>query len=524
MPNINLTKVSSTLTPKERAKLVISYQLKAFQNLKETDFQKFKDGDADDIQLFGDLEVKQLLAGCPPEQGRDYNFYIGLKQRIWQKIVPDIHDQVMRLTILEGTIAHMKQLLRIAPVIQHAIDELERMPVVVSKAEYDEAVTKSREYERSVILSLEGRFNVVEQEAYALLVTRDHINQGGDLDSYLDYMNDFGKTEDQLVDEKMEDVLKGVAKYSKIKERCGVETRLFDYYSQFSGLDKEQLRAKIKEEFAAHLTVPSKEDHERWQQTLESVRTRLLEATQKGELKAKENGIEAGSYYDWPQRYQKFAGEENSTHTHWHPLHEECMEIGFSDGHVMSSSQAKTGDWKQIVVATLHNGSAFGLGEKDIGKRRKEGVSHLLKHMLVCEVGERNFDSEQRMVELAKDEYKESLKLFTQKAYEHLQEIAEDIALIKTVEEKYFDGMDIVTSGGEADYFSVENFAQQAKAIAEGHNNDMKEIESGFTRMSLGFWEYKLEDIESFLINTEVNVNEQVLAKKLRNLERDVEN
>jgi hypothetical protein len=523
MSNMNLTKVSTNLTARERAKLVISYQLKSFQNLKEADFQKYQDGDKDEIQLFGDAEVKQLLAGCPPEQGREYNFYIGLKQHIWQKIVPDIHDQVMRLSVLEGSIANVKQLLHTAPFIQHAIEELERMPVVVSKVEYDEAVNKSREYERTVVLSLEGRYSLVEQEAYALLVTENHINEGGDLDSYLDYMDDFGRTEEEIVNEKVEEVQKGVAKYLKKKERIGSEDPFFKYYSEFVGLNGEQLRAKVKEKYADQFILPSVEEHERWKQTLESERKRLLGAVQKGELKAKGDGVEAGSYYDWPHRHQKFAGEANSTHEYWNPLHEECMEIGISDGEVISSSQAKTEDWRQIVVATLHNENTLGFGSTESGERRRESVAYLLKHLAVCELEEKNFGSEQRIIKLTKAEYKDSLKLFSQKAQECLQEIAEDIALIKAVEEKYFDGMDIVNGGGEVDYFSVDYFAKQANTIAESHNRDMKEVENSFTRMSLGFWEYKLEGIKSFMVNTEVSVKEEVLAKKLRNLERDVE-
>jgi|GEM_PF-6020388 len=523
MNNLNLAKVSTTLTPKERAKLVISYQLKAFQDLSDEDFQKYKNGEADDIQLSGYAEVMQLLAGCPPDQGREYNFYISLKQEVWQKIVPGIHDQVMRLTILEGNLANIKQLLHTAPFIHHAVEELERMPVVVSKEDYDKAVNESREYERSVTLSLEGRFNLVEQEAYALLVTTDHINQGGDLDSYLDYVNDFGKTEEQIVGEKMEEVQKGVDKYLKMKKRFDREDPFFNFYSDFVGLNEEELRAKIKEKYPNQFTLPSAEEYERWKQTLEDERARLLEAVQKGELKAKEKGVEAGSYYDWPHRHQKFAGEENSTRETWNPLHEECMEIGMSDGKIVSSSQAKNGDWKHIVVATLHNENTLGFGGKDVGNRRREGVIRLLKHFLPCELEGKNFDSEERKIKLANDGYKNLFRLFVQKAEELLLGIAEDMALIKAVEEKYFDGMEIVTDEEDADYFSVGHFAKQAKAIAEGHNQDIKNIEATFTKLSSGFWDYKLEEMDSFLVSTETKVDNEVLARKLRNLERDAE-
>jgi len=489
------------LTPKERAKLVIALQIKS---LIETSSGESK----------SQWQIRELVNTCPSHQANDYNFYIDLKQYVWEHLVDEVREQLISLEIMAGTVAPLYYLLGIAPYMSEVIEQLKRLPVVVTKDIYDKAVIEAREHERSDVLSLEGSYDLAKQEAYYRLIQEKAI-ESGEFEGYRDYIDNYSHTEDELLKEKKVEIHKDVETYEKRKVRMGGEPLQIDYMAGYVGLSDEELVAKIRLDYSGQFDIPTKDEFERWEKTVEEERKRLLTSMDAGVLKKKENGIEAGSYYDWKDRRQKFAGEEGADMRGWNPLHESCMEIGFSDGRVVSSSLAKTGDWRQIIAATIHNKESAGYAGDDFGQRRLESVIRILTELTPLSLSEKRFDNEKRGIAVRLDAHKELLQSFVKQGNEVLQNLVNKVALIKAIEDAYFDGMTIVILTNDDKLLTVEGMKERVKSIARSHNDKIRDVEMLYNQLSNGFWDYRLADIDSYFLNPDLVADDELVTKEL---------
>jgi len=231
------------------------------------------------------------------------------------------------------------------------------------------------------------------------------------------------------------------------------------------------------------LEVPSEEEYKIWIETVKQEKSRLLEAIKKGDLVAKGEGVLAGSYYGWKERHQKFAGEEGVKDRGWNPLHEECMEIGYSGGKVVSAVQAGN-DWRQLVAVTIHNKDSMGFGGGDVGEKRIESVAEMLGKFNSFEMDDRDYKSKEMVFRISNEGYKNVLVNGVAKAKETIQDIYNNLALIEAVEDKYFDGMEILNrEPGKP--FSIGTYLGQVKLFVDGHNYNLKNIGVTFSRLNM---------------------------------------
>lgn len=517
MSGLNLTKTSEYMTAKERAKMVIALQLKNLNEIAKEDWEKLRKGEQADFMMPGQAEVRMLVAGCPRDQANEYNHLIEIKDHVWEGILEQMRDGVNYLSIIQGKMSVTKQLFNLSPMFYYAVRELKRVPVVVSKVAYDEAVVQTREEERQEELPLEGRYNLAEQEAYYRQIQEGKIEEGGDLDGYLDFIGNYGRTKEDLIKEKVAEIKKGLEEYQERKKRLdGDEEPLMNFYSKYQGLTDEQTREKVVEGY--YLEVPSDEEYQAWQVAVKQAGNKLDEAIKKGELVAKGKGILAGSYYDWKGRYQKFGGEEGVKDRAWNPLHEDCMEIGYSGGKVISASKAGS-DWHQLVAVTVHNKDNMGFGGEDVGRKRVEGVAEMLEKFVLFELEDSNYDKKERIFRITDDGYKNVLVAGVEKAKETIQDLYNNLALIEAIEDKYFDGMELLNREPGRP-FSIGSYFEQAKKFVERHNTDMRHIEIMFNRVSLGYWDCRLEEMDKFLLESDYKTDTEWVDRNLAMVER----
>lgn len=499
------------MTARERAKLVISLQLKMLVETPPEEWPKKEESALLSPRIY---QIEQLVRSCPPQQAKDYNFYISLKQYIWEHVIDDIRDTLFTLEMLSGSVATLLYLMGIAPFISDATDQLRRLPKIVTKEEYDQAVIEARAQERSEILPLDGHYDLAKLEAFYRLIQEKHI-QAGDFEAYRDYMGHYGQTEEGLIKAKIASVREHMDTYKKRKQRMGGDKPMLDYVEQYINMSGEQIVERVRQNYEGQFDIPTKEEYERWQRTVDEERNRLHEAIEKGIILKKENGIEAGSYYDWKDRFQKFAGDEGAESRHWNPLHEECMEIGYSDGKVMASSLAKHGDWRNIAAVTIHNKESMGYAGDDMGQRRLDSVIELLEALNPIVLSPKNFDTEVRTFSLRLEEHKKTLTEFTKGANAQLKTLFNKVALIKAVEDGYFDGMAIVIRGEVLRFLNIETLKERAIYLTEYHNNKIREIVTLYNKLCSGLWDYKLIDIDMYLLNPDLQVDETWVDEEL---------
>lgn len=87
---LNFTSLSASLTPKERAKLVIELTKKGMEDI-------YPDLDK---PLTTEADIQQVIAGCPSNQAKDYNFLISLKNQVWERLFPLLEITILNLEVL----------------------------------------------------------------------------------------------------------------------------------------------------------------------------------------------------------------------------------------------------------------------------------------------------------------------------------------------------------------------------------------------------------------------------------------
>lgn len=521
MSVLNLAKTSTLMTATERAKMVIALQLKALKEVSDKNINEDNLLDYDSPVSLTNIQIEQIVNSCPNSQARQYNFLMDLKKLVWNRLTERIRQDILTLQILEGKMAVMKYSLSMSPYFYFLIRDLERVPKVVTKEEYDKGVNRAREVERAQVLKMEGWYSLPEQEAYYRLVGEGKL-EDGELEFYLSYINNFGETEDKLVEEKVSEIKAGIEEYKKEKERLEGEEPSSNFYSKYLGLSDEEIKVKVRVDYKGSFDIPAKDEVDTWNQAVSEEKERILKAAIDGKLKLKEDGIEAGSYYDWPERHQKFAGEPGAEKRGWNPLSEDCLEIGFANGEVMSSLEALDNHyWRGIVVATLHNQHNCGIHTPESIENRVQGTIESLKMFLPIKIIDSDFKKHERIIKVTGEGYDESLKEYAKTAKEKIVDILNNQALIEAVESDYLEGMELVGRTEDIPDFSFERVNTFIREFVFGHNKKIKGIVTSFNQLGGGFWDCHLEAIDDYLIPEDLKIDEKWVTNKLNHLERE---
>lgn len=514
MSNLNLATTGKYLTPKERAKMVIALQLRILTGTTPDEREKQKQSSFGLLSSPEDREIRELVNSCPPHQGKDYNFYIDLKQYVWEHIIDEIRTHLLTIQIMSGHIAPLRYLMTLAPFLSEGIDQLRRLPVVVEKDAYDKAVVEAREHERAEVLPLKGAYDVAKQEAYYCLVSEKKIEEG-DFEGYTSYIENYGKSKEELIREKVASIHKSIEWYEKRKLRMGGESPISDYTPQYLGQTNEEIAALLDKDFDKTFFIPTQEEFVLWNTTVADERNRIQTAIDHDVLIKKDAGIEAGSYYDWKERHQKFAGEEGAEKRGWNPLDESCMEIGYSDGKVVSSALAKEGDWRQIIAVAVQNKDSMGYAGDSFGSNRLEQIIGFFEALNPFTQSEKRFDKEERIITVRLDEHRKLLTEFATNAQKEIQGMVNKTALINAIEHVYFDGMPIMISSKSGWGIDAEGMRQMMVALVVEHNDKLRGVITDYNKLCHGFWDYRLTDTESYLLNSEPSVDEQWVEVEL---------
>jgi hypothetical protein len=130
MNSLSLPKVSELMKPLERAKLVISLELKEAGEMGT-------DGKATSIEN----DIKQIVAACPNSQIRDYNFYISLKACIW-KLMIMVEINQSYLETLDSRMILVRHLLAISPTLYDCLQTLKGKQVDTVDREQDAVISQ----------------------------------------------------------------------------------------------------------------------------------------------------------------------------------------------------------------------------------------------------------------------------------------------------------------------------------------------------------------------------------------------
>jgi hypothetical protein len=136
MDALSFPKVSELMTPRERAKLVISLELKG---LGESDLNS-------DDPISTEGQIKQVVSGSPSSQAQEYNFYINLNDYVKRRVLILLELGVDQLKLLDARVGLIRYLLTISPSVLDALQILKRQPEIVEHDGVDASfLNKERE-------------------------------------------------------------------------------------------------------------------------------------------------------------------------------------------------------------------------------------------------------------------------------------------------------------------------------------------------------------------------------------------
>lgn len=111
------------------------------------------------------------------------------------------------------------------------------------------------------------------------------------------------------------------------------------------------------------------------------------------------------------------------------------------------------------------------------------------------------------------------LRLFKERFVERTKEINGYIELIKRVEQKYFEGMEIVSRDSKHPTGVVTRAKEEIEKIAESHNKELKEMVEGFNLLGMGMKTYKWEQLNDFLVEVKGDFDNEWVEKELTKYE-----
>lgn len=530
MKDLNYTQISAGMTAKERACLVVKLQLKAFDEVgtKEVEVYPYQS------------EISQIVAACPDYQARDYNFYIDLKEEVWKRILPTLEILLLELALNCERSSRLMQMITMSPFVNEALQFVRNLPKVVSLEEYQEGIKKAKEIIKAEALPIEGRFGLAQEESFYRLIAEGEIHKDSDLTAYIDLVEASEKTEEELLKEAVGEVKDAAQRYVKHKERTGVESRIWKKYKKYVGLSDEEIAKEIKEHESEWIEKLDSEEYELWSKTLNEERERLLSAVKNGELKwitAKKKkydkekkefytqdteGIEAGSYYTWDKRNQRFAGEKDATVRYYNPLSEDCIEMGYVKGlGVAYAGDPKLDNdgykWNRILIAAPHDYNfKWFLGKQ---KADKKSVIQFLKSMLPLRVKKGEPKEEKAYLKFAGTRYEVALKIHIKRIYRQIRRIRNRIELIKQIETRHFDGSYLVSRNPQNPFGAIVRAENDIKYSIEEHNKHLTEVTGVYSLLSFGIWDYEFIGLQDFLLTDNVKPNLKWVEKELDEIE-----
>jgi len=542
---LDLTKVSENLTPKERAKLVITLRLKGLEEIKYISADELKEI-VKKQSLPTQVDITKIVNACPQEQIKEYNAYIELEHRVRNKVLTDIEYYLEYLDALEGRVSRLTYALGISPITSQALEMVKRLPRLVTREEYERGLKKAREIIRSEVLTLEGSYNLAEQEAYNRLIKEGKIEETSDyLTDWLDYIEDYGKTREELIGKAVNGAKHGLGEYLKYKKRTG-NGNVWEDYKKYEGLTDKKLREAVAKGIGDPTTT--KEDYELWQKTVKEERERILQAVKDGKLKwvkqkvknfdqetkswkwEEVEGVEEGSYYDWKERHQKYAGEENGEGKGYNPLAEDCIEFRYIEGkgvvYVGDPSLTEEEEEKEELIAIVAPENNFFAGIKGV-ETTKEALKKYLEALLPVRVDrdrKKYLKGDDTVsIRLSSKEVEVALKTFVIKATETIKTIYTRIALVEAIEKKHFDGMEIVSRDPQNPTGTIARALAQVNQFAKEHNEHLQGIVKQFNRLNWGSWEYKFEGLEELLIDSDQEPDQKLIEEGLAEIEEEAE-
>jgi len=556
--DLDLTKVSENLTPKERAKLVITLRLKGIEEIKDIPLDELKER-ARKQTLPTQADITKIVNACPQEQIREYNAYIELEHRVRNKVLMDILFDETWLDLIRERISQLRYALGISPITSYALDMVKRLlPHLVTKEEYEEGLKRAREIIRSEVLPLEGKENLAEQEAYCRLKKEGKIKEESTdhLTGWLAYIEKYGKTREELIDKAVKGVKYGLEQHLKYKQRTGGEDRYWKYYKKYEGISEKELREAVIKDYSGTDTdiseritaQPTKEEYELWQKTVKEERERILQAVKDGRLKwvkRKEKkydretksfkweeveGVETGSYYDWKERHQKYAGEEGGEERGYNPLAEDCIELRYIEGkgvvYANDPSLTEEEEEKEELIAIVPPNQEIGFwGSPKMVEVTKEGLKTYLEALLPVRVDKdvKKYlkGNDTAGIRLSSQEVEKALKAFVKKATEIIKNIHNHIALVEVIEKKHFDGMQIVSRDPKHPIGEIARALAFIERVTKEHNEHLRGIVRQFNKLDWGSWEYKFEGLEELLINPNQEPDQKWVEETLAEIEEE---
>ena len=539
---LDLTKVSENLTPKERATLVLTLRFKGFEEIKNLSIDELREIGKEQLAP-NQADITKIINACPQEQIKEYNTYIELEHRVRNSVLMGIEYHLEHLDALEGRVSRLTYALGISPITSQALEMVKRLPRVVTREEYEKGLEKAREMIRSEVLTLEGSYNLAEQEAYDRFIKEGKIEETADyLTDWLDYIEDYGKTREELIGKAVNGAKHGLGEYLKYKKRTG-NGNVWEDYKKYEGLTDKKLREVVAKGIGDPTTT--KEDYELWQKTVKEERERILQAVKDGKLKwvkrkvknfdqetkswkwEEVEGVEQGSYYDWKERHQKYAGEEGGEKAGYNPLAEDCIEFRYIEGkgvvYVGDPSLTEEEEEKEELMAVVIPNQLFA-GTIAV-ETTKKALTAYLETLLPVRVdkGIKKYlkGDDTASIRLSSKEVEEALKNFVRKATETIKNIYTRIALVEAIEKKHFDGMEIVSRDPQNPTGTIARALAQVNQFAKEHNEHLQGIVKQFNRLNWGSWEYKFEGLEELLINPDQQPDQNEVEEGLAEIEEE---
>jgi len=557
--DLDLTKVSENLTPKERAKLVIALRLKGIEETKNLTLDEIKEmAKKQSLPTQADIikaDIIKIVNACPQEQIREYNAYIELEHRVRNKVLTGIEYDLDYLDALEGRVSQLTYALGISPLTSHALEMVKRLPHLVTKEEYEKGLKKAREIIRQEVREIdgEGNINLAEWEAYYRLKKEGKIKEESTdfLDGWISYIEKYGKTKEELIDEAVKSVKYGLEQHLKYQRRAGKD-RYWESYKKYEGLtDKELREAVIKDhtgtdtDISERITAqPTKEEYELWQKTVKEERERILQAVKDGKLKwvkRKEKkydretkswkleeveGIELGSYYDWNGRYRKYTEGGNMG---YNPFSEDCIELGYIEGKGVvllgDPSLTEEEEEKEEAIAIATPNTSFYYASSSAVEMTKKMLTQYLEALLPVRVDKDRkkilTNEDTVKIKLSSKEVEEALKAFVKKATETIKNIYNRITLVEAVEKKHFDGMQIASRDPTNPTGSIARALAQINRFTKRHNEHLRGIVKQFNSLDWGTWDYKFEGLDELLINPDQQPDQKQVDEELAEIEEE---
>ena len=510
---VDLSIVSRNLSPKERAKLVIKLVLKGWSEVK----------DDPEAEISTAADVKAVVAASPRSEGQEYNQYIGIKEDVWSRLMPLLESLLQELRLRESRVAQVLYMLALAPMSNQTITMIERQPVIVTREEYDEAVRKAKQLIRNEVLELEGLHGIVQEEAYASLLAQGEIEENGTyLDGWADYMDRYGKTDEELIAGSVKSIKEGREHYLKYKARLpeDKEPRLWNHWKQFVGDSDEELAEYVRGKQPDDLMRPPKKMVELWRAEVTKQRQRVEEAIKTGQLAAQDEGISLGSYYDWPERISKYGGEEGGEEKDYNPLSEDCIELRYYHEHGVrftgDPEMLKLDDYGCRIVIATDNESYMAKHSWD---NKQALIEFVDVNNPVKVTGSRDINDDIRTIKFSNKLYIKVLKHFKEHAEGLLQEMTNYLALVEAIEEKHFDSMEIVSRDPDHPLGTVPRVKEEIVSIPQGYNDKLTNVTADFAVSSGGMYEYVFPEINDLLLNMEYQVDKEWLTKHIADVE-----